>query len=120
MIEQIVGESKQVEEEARAAEQAEQEAYESFVKDSAAEISSLQQEIADKTARLASADGDLERSKVDLSNTVGELEDLNNLSKELHGECDYVMENFETRQEARTAEMEALTQAKQMMSGMAA
>merc|ERR1719324_1408797 len=108
MIENIIAESKQVEADAKSAEQEEQAAYEQFTADAAASITTLQNEIADKTARVASADGDLVRAKEDLTSVVGELEDLNTYGKELHAECDYVMENFETRQQARTDEMEAL------------
>merc|ERR1719375_1229354 len=120
MIEQIIDESAQVEKEAREAEQEEQAGYEQFMNDSAKAISALQQEIADKQEQMATADGDLVRAKEDLASAVDDLQDLANQMSELHSECDYVMENFETRQSARTQEIEALTQAKQMMSGMSA
>merc|ERR1719375_656039 len=120
MIEQIIDESAQVEKEARAAEQEEQAGYEQFVNDSAKAISSIQQEIADKQEQMATADGDLVRANEDLASAVDDLQDLATKTKDLHAECDYVMENFETRQSARTQEIEALTQAKQMMSGMSA
>merc|ERR1719375_2701818 len=120
MIEQIIDESAQVEKEARAAEQEEQAGYEQFMNDSAKAISALQQEIADKQEQMATADGDLVRAKEDLASAVDDLQDLADKMSELHSECDYVMENFETRQSARTQEIEALTQAKQMMSGMSA
>merc|ERR1719263_2624738 len=112
MIENIVNESKHVEKEAFAAEQEAQEAYEQFMVDSGNEIKSLQAEITDKTARVASADADLVRAKEDLTAIGGDLEDLNQYSKELHSECDYILHNFETRQQARTDEIEALDQAK--------
>merc|ERR1719375_1631011 len=120
MMENIIAESQQVEKEAREAEQAEQEGYEQFNADSAKAIASLQQEIADKQEQMANADGDLVRAQEDLTAAVGDLEDLATKGKDLHADCDYVMENFETRQSARTQEIEALTQAKQMMSGMSA
>merc|ERR1719217_989530 len=120
MIEQIIDESAQVEKEARAAEQEEQAGYEQFVNDSAKAITAIQQEIADKQEQMATADGDLVRAKEDLASAVDDLQDLADKMSELHSECDYVMENFETRQAARTQEIEALTQAKQMMSGMSA
>merc|ERR1719387_2241600 len=120
MIEQIIDESAQVEKEARAAEQEEQAGYEQFNADSAKAIAALQQEIADKQEQMANADGDLVRAQEDLAAAVGDLEDLATKGKDLHADCDYVRENFETRQSARTQEIEALTQAKQMMSGMSA
>jgi len=117
MIENIVNESKHVEDESRAAEQEEQSAYEQFMVDSGNSIKSLMAEITDKQARVAAADGDLVRAKEDLAAIGGDLEDLNSYNKELHSECDYITHNFETRQQARTDEVEALDQAKAVLSG---
>jgi len=117
MIENIVNESKHVEDEARAAEQEEQAGYEQFLVDSGNAIKALQAEITDKQARVAAADGDLVRAKEDLAAVGGDLEDLNQYNKELHSECDYITHNFETRQQARTDEVEALDQAKAVLSG---
>jgi len=120
MIENIIAESKQVEDEAREGEKSEQDAYEQFMTDSGKSIAALQQEIVDKKEQKATADGDLVRAKEDLTSSVSDLEGLNTKMKELHADCDYVTENFEARQEARTAEVEALEQAKQIMSGASA
>jgi len=116
MIEMIIDESKQVEKEAKTAEQQAQEGYEQFLSDAANSISSLQQEITDKQGQMATSDGDFIRAKEDLATSLSTLEDLNNKNKELHSECDFLVENFATRQEARTQEIEALAQAKQIMS----
>jgi len=117
LMQNIINESKHVEGEARSAEQEQQEAYEQFVSDAGAAIKSLQAEITDKTGRVASADADLVRSKEDLMAVAGELEDLNQYSKETHSDCHYILHNFETRQAARTDEVEALDQAKSVLSG---
>jgi len=120
MIEMIIDESKQVEEEARTAEAQAEEAYEQFLSDAGNSISSLQQEIADKQEQMANADEDFIRAKEDLATSLQTLEELNKKNQELHNECDYIVENFVTRQEARVSEIEALTQAKQIMSGSSA
>jgi len=117
MIENIIAESKQVENDSREGENSEQAAYEQFLADSGNSIKMLQNEIVDKKEQMANADGDLIRAQEDLAASVSDLEGLNTKMKELHADCDYVVENFETRQEARTAEIEALEQAKQIMSG---
>jgi len=117
MIENIVNESKHVEDESRAAEQEAQAGYEQFMVDSGNAIKALQADITDKQARVAAADGDLVRAKEDLAAVGGDLEDLNQYNKELHSECDYITHNFETRQQARTDEVEALDQAKAVLSG---
>jgi len=117
LMENIINESKHVEDEARAAEQEQQSGYEQFMVDSGNEIKALQAEITDKQARVAAADADLVRAKEDLAGIAGDLEDLNQYNKETHSECDYITHNFETRQAARTDEVEALDQAKAVLSG---
>ena len=52
-----------------------------------------------------------------LENTMVELEQLSTYNAELHQSCDYVLKNFDVRQTARSEEMEALKQAKAILSG---
>lgn len=110
MIENIVNESKHVEDESRAAEQEAQAGYEQSMVDSGNAIKALQADITDKQAFVAAADGDLVRAKKDLAAVGGDLEDLNQYNKELHSECDFITHNFVTRQQARTDEVKALDQ----------
>jgi len=51
------------------------------------------------------------------SDAVTELENLGKTLADLHAECDYVMKNFMIRQKGRSEEIEALQQAKQILSG---
>eukprot|EP00448_Togula_jolla_P003903 CAMPEP_0170599444 /NCGR_PEP_ID=MMETSP0224-20130122/16799_1 /TAXON_ID=285029 /ORGANISM="Togula jolla, Strain CCCM 725" /LENGTH=58 /DNA_ID=CAMNT_0010924093 /DNA_START=1 /DNA_END=177 /DNA_ORIENTATION=- len=46
-----------------------------------------------------------------------ELEQLSTYNAELHTSCDFVMKNFDLRQTARDEEVEALKQAKAILSG---
>merc|ERR1711957_600297 len=48
---------------------------------------------------------------------VLELEQLSNYNAELHQSCDFVLKNFDLRQTARDEEVEALRQAKAILSG---
>jgi len=48
---------------------------------------------------------------------VTELEDLSNYNAELHTSCDFIIKNFDIRQTARDEEIEALKQAKAILSG---
>ncbi len=50
--------------------------------------------------------------------TMGQISDLNEELKDLGKVCDYLMRNFDKRQEARTAEMDALNEATAILSGM--
>merc|ERR1719265_1085415 len=101
MIEGIIKDSKQLEAEGIAAEQDSQQAYENFMKES-----------------KAKAEEELEMAKVNLDQTNTELQGLHDESTDLHQSCDYLLKNFFVRQEARQAEIDALNEAKAILSGM--
>lgn len=117
LIEQIMEDSKALEAETTAAEFTAQADYEKFVKDSNDLINSLQESITSQTKAVASAKGDIAQADSDLENTIGELESLAQVNTDLHGECDFVLKNFDIRQKARTQEMEAIQAAKAILSG---
>merc|ERR1719482_2398790 len=117
MIEQIIEDSKALEGEAVAGETEAQASYEKFVKDSNALIKSLSDSVAAKTKASATAKEDTEQAKSDLESTVGQLESLALTAQDLHGECDWVLRNFAARQKARLDEIEAIGQAKAILSG---
>jgi len=117
MIEGIIAESKAVETDALAAEQDSQAAYEGFVKDTNKALSALQTSVTEKTEAVANADSDNARVKADASQTMSQLEDLHEYAGETHKSCDYTLVNFDARQAARATEIEALNQAKGIVSG---
>jgi hypothetical protein len=117
MIEQIIEDSKALEAEAVSGETEAQASYEKFVKDSNDVIAKLSDSVATKTKAAATAKSDKEQGKSDLDTTVGELESLALTEQDLHGECDWVLKNFAIRQKARMDEMEAIGQAKGILSG---
>jgi len=118
LIEQIIADTLSMEKEVVKDEQALQETYESFVKESNLSISSKQQAIVDKTEDKAKADQQLNNVKQDIKSSVTQLEQLSNTAGALHMSCDFIMKNFDLRQEARDQEIEALQQAKAVLSGM--
>jgi len=118
MIQQIIEDSKALEAEAVAGETAAQSSYEKFVSDSNDVIKGLSDSVASKTQASAKATEDLEQAKSDLGSTNGELESLALTVQDLHGECDWTLNNFSARQQARLAEIEAIGQAKAILSGM--
>merc|ERR1719174_3310141 len=117
MIEQIIEDSKALESESVAAETEAQSSYETFVKDSNALIKGLSESVAAKTKASATAKEDTEQAKSDRDSAIEELESLALTEEDLHGECDWVMRNFAARQKARMDEMEAIGQAKAILSG---
>ena len=117
MIQQIIEDAKAMENEAIRAEADAQTAYEGFVKETNASIETKSEEIVNKTEEKAKAESDLVEAEEGLESTMLELEQLSNYNAELHQSCDFVMKNFEVRQTARSEEMEALKQAKAILSG---
>merc|ERR1719316_184342 len=117
MIQQIIADSKSVEADANKNEQDSQMAYETFVKDSNKIITKLSEEVANKADAKATADGDLVAAKADLAGTLSDLEQLHDVAGELHMSCDFTLKNFDVRQASRSQEMDALKQAKAIMSG---
>jgi len=117
MIQQIINDAKAMEAEAIRAEEDAQKAYEDFVKETNASIETKTKEIINKSEEKAKGETDLTQANVDKESVLLELEQLSNYNAELHQSCDFVMKNFEIRQTARDEEIEALKQAKAILSG---
>mmetsp|Transcript_27032 Transcript_27032/g.49134 ORF Transcript_27032/g.49134 Transcript_27032/m.49134 type:complete len:683 (-) Transcript_27032:137-2185(-) len=117
MIQQIIDDAKAMTAEAIKDEGSAVKSYESLVMETNANIEAMKKEIVDKSEMKAIAEGDLAEAKKDKSNTETTLEELATKKKELLDSCTYVMENFDLRQTARDQEVEALKQAKAILSG---
>ena len=117
MIQGVIDDAKALENEAIAAEQDAQTAYETFISDSNKSIAAKSKAIAEKTAEMGTQDEALVTAKMDMKGTMADLESLNNINKQTHWDCDFVLKNFDTRQEARDQEVEALSQSVAMLSG---
>jgi len=118
MLDDVMKDSKTMEDEAIAAEESAQNAYENFMKDSNKMIISTTKMINDMTEAKSKAKADLIMAKTDFKQTMSELEGLNNEAGDLHKSCDYLLKNFDLRQQARAAEIDALNEAKNILSGM--
>merc|ERR1719482_523409 len=117
MIQQIIDDTKAVEAETIRAEEDAQKGYEDFVKDTNFSIETKTAESVDKSGVKAKAEADRAQTKSALESTELELEQLANYNLKLHASCDFVLKNFDMRQTARDEEVEALKQAKQILSG---
>merc|ERR1719191_1384283 len=117
MIQQIINDAKAMEAETIRSEEDAQKAYEDFVKDTNASIEAKSKDIVNKSETKAKAESDRVEAKEDKEAVMLELEQLANYKAELHSSCDFVMKNFEIRQTARDEEIEALKQAKAILSG---
>jgi hypothetical protein len=117
MIQQIISDAKAMEAETIRAEEDAQKAYEDFVKETNASIEAKSKEIVNKSELKAKAETDLVETKEAKEAVMLELEQLSNYNAQLHQSCDFVLKNFELRQTARDEEVEALRQAKAILSG---
>lgn len=117
MIEKLVSDAKDLVAKSKKGEGEAQTAYEILVADTNANVEALQNEITTNTKVLAKTKKAKLNGESDLMDTVDELEGLHKENSNLHAECDYVMKNFDARQTARAQEIEALKQAKQILSG---
>merc|ERR1712060_466362 len=117
MIQQIISDAKAMEAETIRSEEDAQKAYEDFVKETNASIEAKSKEIVNKSELKAKAEADLVETKEAKEAVMLELEQLSNYNAQLHQSCDFVLKNFDLRQTARDEEVEALRQAKAILSG---
>merc|ERR1719389_1074992 len=117
MLQGIIRDAKGMEREAIMAESDAQAAYESFLKNTNQSIKAAQKALVMMGEDKAKAESDLVQAESDLKATMNELENLAKYAAQLHQSCDFVMENFEIRQAAMDQEVEALRQAKSVLSG---
>jgi len=118
MIEAVIADSSKLEDEAIASEQDGQTAYENFMQDSNKSILKSLQAITNMSESRAKAKASLSMAETDFKQTMQDLENLNDMAGDLHKNCDYLLKNFDARQAARAAEIDALKEAKAILSGM--
>merc|ERR1719181_2015979 len=73
--------------------------------------------LTDKEATKASVESELQADKDAKAATSKELMATSLYLSQLHGECDFLLEYFDTRKEARTTEHDELMKSKAVLSG---
>merc|ERR1719491_374288 len=96
-------------------EQKSQEDYAGYVAATTASIEADREAIAEK--QKASAKG--EKSETEQSQVANQasLDKLAELLSGIHGECDFIIKYFDVRQKSRAEEMDAMEEAKAILSG---
>eukprot|EP00811_Abedinium_folium_P009782 NODE_19040_length_863_cov_2.690217.p2 GENE.NODE_19040_length_863_cov_2.690217~~NODE_19040_length_863_cov_2.690217.p2 ORF type:complete len:168 (+),score=73.11 NODE_19040_length_863_cov_2.690217:36-539(+) len=117
MIEEIIRETKALESDSIHAEEEEQQAYEDFVKETNTGLETRRKDVTNKSKVKAQKEVDLAQKNKEKDETELDLEHLGNYNAQLHTSCDYVLKNFDLRQTARDEEVQALRQAKDILSG---
>lgn len=118
MIQQIIEDTKSMIAEAMHDEDQGQLAYISFVDKTTKAVEAKQASILHKQGEKAEAEKTLLEAESDLEGTTEELETLSKAASDLRGDCDFLLKNFDVRQEAMAGEIQALRQAKAYLSGM--
>jgi septal ring factor EnvC (AmiA/AmiB activator) len=117
MIDALVGDLEKETQEMKFEEKDAQEEYEQFIEDSAEKRAGDSKSITDKEGAKADAEDALlkldEETKVKMTENMHTMESL----KDIHLDCDWLLQNFDVRKEARAGEVEALKKAKAVLSG---
>lgn len=116
-IEMIIQEAEAADAEALKSEQESQAAYAELVANTNKELDDASNSVTQKTEEKAKADANRLTSEKDLAATLKILEDLMGVNAGLHQSCDYIIKNFNIRQQARQEEVEAIQEAKAILSG---
>merc|ERR1740116_793629 len=91
--------------------------YEELMKDSAAKRTADSQSAAEKGDATAHTKAALQAHTKARAEGVAELMATEKLLSALHGECDWLLQYFEARKEARVGEVDSLKKAKAVLSG---
>merc|ERR1712193_589096 len=94
-----------------------QEDYELFMSDSAEKRADDTKALTDKTAAKADMEGALVKAKKDKAAKFKELMATAEVLSDVHGDCDWLLQNFDLREDARANEMDSLKKAHAILSG---
>merc|ERR1719215_1356883 len=117
MIDMLVADLEKEIQEMEVNEKDDQTEYVELIQDSAAKRASDSKSLADKEAAKADAEAGLlklkDETKVKMMEDMATMETL----RDLHSGCDWLLQNFDVRKEARAGEVDALKKAKAVLSG---
>jgi len=117
MIKQIINDAVAMEAEAIKSETDSLAAYGVFVTDTNASIEEKSKDIVNKSEEKATTEAKRTETEEQKAKVLEELDGLEQENEDLHKACDYILKNFDIRQVARDEEVEALKQAKAILSG---
>jgi len=91
--------------------------YETMTQDSAEKRVKDSKSLGDNVAAKADMEGAVEKHKASKGSALRDLMATEKYIASLHGECDWLLQYFDVRKEARAAEMDSLKNAKAVLSG---
>mmetsp|Transcript_3096 Transcript_3096/g.7922 ORF Transcript_3096/g.7922 Transcript_3096/m.7922 type:complete len:724 (+) Transcript_3096:94-2265(+) len=117
LFREIIKDAELVEHQLEHSEQRAQAGYAQLTKDATAAIEADRAAIASKETERAEAQSAKSETQEALSSNGAALADLTEVLKAQHLDCDWVMKYFDDRQTARADEMDAIADAKAILSG---
>merc|ERR550537_768879 len=103
--------------EAKTTEADSQKDYEQAMKDSADKRATDTKSLADKTKAKAELEAEVEANTEEKAATTKTLMATLEYIQSLHAECDWLLQYFQVRKEARAGEIDSLKTAKAVLSG---
>jgi septal ring factor EnvC (AmiA/AmiB activator) len=117
MIDLLIGDLTKEMTEAKTTELDAQADYEQAMKDAAEKRAEDTQTLADKNKAKAETEAQMEADEEEKAGTTKSLMATLEHIQSLHAECDWLLQYFEVRKEARAGEVESLKSAKAVLSG---
>merc|ERR1719434_255159 len=91
--------------------------YEKFTREAAEKRITDSKSITDKEAAKADTEGLVEKETQEKNDSMKKMMATMEFLKSLHADCDWLLQNFDVRKEARAGEVDALKKAKAVLSG---
>jgi len=117
MLAKIISDAEATESELKITEQNSQEEYASFVAATTGSIEADRASVIEKEKQVASSSSEKSYTEEAQLANKAEVEKLQDLLKATHLDCDFLLRYFDVRQTARAEELDAIGQAKAILSG---
>jgi chromosome segregation ATPase len=117
MIDMLVGDLDKEMTEAETSEKDAQADYETLMSDAGAKRAADSKSRTDKAAAKAKGEEALQAETDNKKDLSTQLMETQQVIANLHGECDWILQYFDVRKQARTEEIEALDKAKAVLNG---
>jgi chromosome segregation ATPase len=117
LLNKIISDAEATEAELKMTEQQAQEEYASFVSATTTSIEADRASIVEKEKQIASSNSEKSYTEEAQLANKEELEKLSDLLKATHLDCDWLVKYYDIRQTARAEELDAIAEAKAILSG---
>merc|ERR1719224_11156 len=113
----IIEDAHRTDDEMNADEQQAQKDYSEYVAATTASIEAGREAIAEKEKQSASSEGEKSETEESQLANQASLDKLAEVLQGIHNQCDYILKYFDIRQTSRAEEMDAIEEAKAILSG---